>query len=101
MRERLQAVAPDALLVGAQCPQEVDLAKRRPVDVGEVQLAVRTLPGQEAAQSLLAARADDEVGIGHARGVEAGGECLARDLLGDLRSRYTGLGERAHERLAR
>src|SRR4029079_1548815 len=97
----LQTVAADALLIRAQRPQEVDLAERRPVDIGEVQLAVGALPGEEAAQALLAARADDEVRIRQARRVEPGRKRLARDLLCDLSSRHARLRKRAHERLAR
>src|SRR3546814_17214667 len=49
--------------IGAQRAQEVDLAKVRPVDLGEIELAVGALPEQEARQSQLAAGADAEVRI--------------------------------------
>jgi hypothetical protein len=40
--------------VGAQRPQEVDLAEGGPVSVAEVELRVRALPQQESAEPLLA-----------------------------------------------
>ena len=61
--DRLTAEAAFALLERPQRPQEVELAKRRPVDVGEVELAVRALPGQEPREAQLAARPDDQVRV--------------------------------------
>ena len=62
--------AAPAVLVGPEGAQEVELAQLRPVDVRKIELAVRSLPGEEAAQADLAARADDQVGIGLAGGVQ-------------------------------
>src|SRR3546814_3239923 len=60
--------------ISAQRAQEVDLAKVRPVDLGEIELAVGALPEQEARQSQLAAGADDEVRIRELRDVEMAGD---------------------------
>ena len=38
-------------LIGSDCPQEVDFAKFRPVDVKENEFAVRCLPQEKSAQS--------------------------------------------------
>src|SRR3954467_8693655 len=65
-----------SLGVGPQRAKEVDAAEVGPERVTEVELRVRTLPEQEATQSLLARRADDEVGVGLAAGVEVLGDVL-------------------------
>src|SRR3982751_5684614 len=70
--------------VGPDRPQEVDAAEVRPVGLAEVELAVRALPEQEAAQPLLPRRADDEVGVGLALGVEVLGDVLDVDDVGEL-----------------
>src|SRR3982751_5715020 len=58
------------LAEGPQRPQEVDLAEVGPVGLAEVELAVRALPQQEAAEPLLARGADHQVRIRLALGVE-------------------------------
>jgi hypothetical protein len=64
--------------IAAQRPQEVDLAERRPVSVTEVQFRRHGLPQQEVRSALLAAGADDEVGIGLSGWVEVAGNIVGR-----------------------
>src|SRR5207247_1452040 len=78
------AEAPLALLERPYRPKEVQLAKRRPVDVGEVELAVAALPGQEAAQAHLAARADDQLRVAVLRRVQVARDRLCVDMVGHL-----------------
>src|SRR6476619_7194107 len=65
-----------------QCAQEVDVAEVRPVRLAEVELGRRALPEQEAAEPLLARRADHEVGVRLALRVE-----VLRDVVGRQRLR--------------
>ena len=58
-----------ALVVGDGFEQ-MDAAKVGPEAVGDEDLGVGDLPEQEVGDALLAAGADDEVGVGHVRGVE-------------------------------
>ncbi|EGJ75002.1 putative oxidoreductase [Streptomyces sp. Tu6071] len=70
--------------VVAHRAQEVDLAEGRPEDFAEVVLRVGTLPEHEAGEALLAARADDEVGVGLTAGVEVLGDEVDVDGLGEF-----------------
>src|SRR3954467_8872731 len=70
-----------------QGAQEVDVAEVGPVRLAEVELGGRALPQQEAAEALLPRRADDEVGVGLALGVEVLGDVLDGELSGDLLDR--------------
>src|SRR4051812_29566015 len=67
-----------------QGPEEVDVTEVRPVRLAEVELRGRALPQQEAAEALLTGRADDEVGVGLALGVEVPGDVLDGELGRDL-----------------
>ena len=73
-----------ALGVVADRAQEVDLAQVGAERLDEVELAVRGLPEQEVAEPLLARRADDEVGVGLAAGVEVLADQLGREAFGEL-----------------
>src|SRR6476620_6549477 len=70
-----------------QGAQEVHVTEVRPVRLAEVELRRRALPEQEAPETLLAGRADDEVGVGLALGVEVLGDVLDREAGGDLLDR--------------
>ena len=59
---------------------------------------MRALPEEEAAEPLLAGRADDEVGVGLPRGVEVLGDVLDVERLGELVEARAGLGVQAQER---
>src|SRR5271170_2522432 len=84
---------------------QVFLAEIRPQRVDEHQLGVGTLPQHEIADALLAAGADQQVGIGHARRqqlalesilVDAiGGELAGCDLPGEAADGLQDLGTRA------
>ena len=74
-----------ALLERPDRAQQVDLAERRPVDVREVEFAVRALPEQEAGEADLAAGANDQVGLGRAGGVEMARDRRRCDLIDDVR----------------
>ena len=76
-----------ALGVRPQRAQEVDAAEVGPVGLAEVELAVRALPEQEAAEPLLARGADHQVGVGLALGVEVLGDVLDVEDLGELLDR--------------
>ncbi len=79
-RSGLSAEAAGPELIGADRPEEVDLAEGRPVGLAEVVLAVDALPGQEAGQANLAGGPDDEIGVARALGVE-----MRRQVLGGQR----------------
>ena len=83
-RRPQRAEAALALGVRADRAQEVDPAEVGPVGLAEVELAVRALPQQEAAEPLLARGADHQVGVGLALGVEVLGDVLDVDDLGEL-----------------
>lgn len=74
------AKAPVAPLKLRQRRVHVALGKVRPEHIGEIELGIRALPGQEVAQALLAARADDEVGIRNAAGIQVAADELLREL---------------------
>src|SRR6185503_20436945 len=76
VHSRLRAVAPFALCVGTQRPQEVDAAEVRPVGLTEVELAMGALPEQETTEPLLPRGADHQIGIGLTLGVEMVGDVL-------------------------
>src|SRR5712691_2535271 len=84
---RLRAKAAVTFGKGPKGPQEVDLAECGPVRVAEVELRVRRLPQQEPAEPLLAAGADDEVGVGLAGRVQVLGDVLDIEDLGQLLDR--------------
>src|SRR3990172_1783250 len=56
----LGAKAALPLLITADRAEQVNLAKRRPVRVAEIELAVSALPKQKTRKAHLAARADDQ-----------------------------------------
>src|SRR4051812_49889143 len=70
--------------VRAHGTQEVDPPEVGPVGLAEVELALRALPEQEAAEPLLPAGADHEVGVGLALGVEVLRDVLDVEDLGQL-----------------
>ena len=74
------AKAPVAPLELRQGRVHVALGKVRPEHVGEIQLRVRALPGQEVTQALLSARADDEVGVRNAGRIQIAAEHILREL---------------------
>src|SRR5581483_1480548 len=53
-----------------------------PVETADVPLGVGALPGEEVGEPVLAGRADDEIGLGQARGVEMAADQRVVDLLG-------------------
>src|SRR4029079_1033738 len=69
-----------ALLEERQRLEILALAEIRPQRVGDDDLGVRQLPEEEVADALLAAGADEEIGIWHA----LGGQALRDGVLGDL-----------------
>src|SRR5215470_2798985 len=71
---RSAAEAAAALLKGADGPKEIDLAKGRPRDIGEIKFAVGALPQQKAGKANLAAGADDQVRVGQPGRVEMAGD---------------------------
>jgi hypothetical protein len=77
--------------VAAQCSQEVDLTERGPVGVAEVQLGMHGLPEQEVGYALLAAGADDQVGIGMPCCVQVPGDVVGGEGLGEPGERAAGV----------
>ena len=73
-----------ALLVGADGPQEVDLAELGPVHVCEVEFAIGALPQQEPREADLSACSNDQVRIGKASGIKVSADGLRRDLIDDM-----------------
>ena len=69
-RRRDAAVAALALLIGEHGLEQVPAAEVGPQRVGDVDLGVGDLPQQVVADAHLAARADQQIGIGLAGGVE-------------------------------
>src|SRR5689334_24700944 len=76
-----------ALGVRTDRAQEVDAPEVRPQRLAEVELRVGRLPQQEATEALLARRADHQVGVGLALGVEVLGDVLDVDDVGELLER--------------
>ncbi len=74
MRFAEAAEAAFALLVVVDGFEQVDAAEVGPKAVGDEDFGVGDLPEEEVGDALLAGGADDEVGVGHVRGVEVGGE---------------------------
>src|SRR5581483_937767 len=90
------AEAPLARLELAQRFEEVALAKVRPERLGDVDLRVRHLPEQEVRQADLAARADEEIGVGDPGRAQALRDRLLGDRVGlDLAATHTA-SDRAH-----
>src|SRR6266699_3141745 len=81
------AEAAVARLIGTDGAQEIDLAKCRPQDVREVELAVYALPEQEPRQADFAARPDDQIGIGQVRRIKMASDGLGRDALDHIGQR--------------
>src|SRR5512134_458919 len=75
------AEAPGPLLEVPDRLVEVLAVEVRPENRREVQLRVRGLPQQEVAEALLAAGADDQVGVGHVGVVQAAADRLGPQLL--------------------
>src|SRR5215472_10641784 len=73
---RSAAIAPPALLKGANSAQEIDFAEGRPQHIGKIEFAVRALPQQEAGEADLTARANDQIGVGQTGGVKMTGDCF-------------------------
>src|SRR5450830_1703277 len=93
--------APEASLarsVRAHDPQEVDPPEVRPVRLPEVELGVRALPQQEAAEPLLARRPDHEVRVRLTLRVEVIGDVLDVELLDHVVEARAGLGVLAQHR---
>src|SRR6478735_3072656 len=84
---RSAAEAALALGVRTDGAQEVDAPEVGPQGLAEVELRLRRLPQQEAAEALLAGRADHQVGVGLALGVEVLGDVLDVDDVGELLER--------------
>ncbi len=68
------AEAAFAALVVGDGFEEMDAAEVGPEAVGDEDLGVGDLPEEEVGDALLAGGADDEVGVGHVRGVEGAGD---------------------------
>src|SRR5262245_33043061 len=83
----LPAIAAVPRTVIAQRAQEVHATERRPVRLGEPHLRVRALPQQEAGEPLFARRADHQVGVGLAGGVEVFRNRLGGDGVDELFAR--------------
>ena len=81
-------VATLALLVVGDGLEQVLAPEVRPEHVGHPDLRVGDLPEQEVRDPHLAARADEQVGVGLARGVEVGREGLLGDAGGVLAVRH-------------
>ena len=75
-------VSPLAFLICENGLEQVPLAEVGPQRVGDPDLRVRDLPEQEVADPHLAARPDQQVGIGLARGIEKISEALLVQLVG-------------------
>lgn len=63
-----------AMLVGVDGLEQVKAVEVGPEAVGDEDLGVGDLPEEEVGDALLAGGADDEVGVGHVRGVEGAGD---------------------------
>jgi len=63
-----------AVLVVGNGFEEVEAAEVGPEAVGDEDLGVGDLPEEEVGDALLARGTDDEVGVGHVRGVESRGD---------------------------
>ena len=63
-----------ALLIVGDGFEEMEAAEVGPEAVGDEDLGVGDLPQEEVGDALLAGGADDEVGVGHVSGIEAGVE---------------------------
>ena len=71
------------LLKRSDGAEKIDPSELRPVHIGEIKLAVSTLPKQEARQTNLAACTDDQIEIRETDGVEVIVDSRRRDLLDD------------------
>src|SRR3954447_4388347 len=81
-----------ALGVRADGAEEVHAAEVGPVGLAEVELRLRALPEQEAAEPLLPRGADHQVGVGLPAGVEVLGDVLDVDDPGQLLHRGAACG---------
>src|SRR5947209_5162717 len=73
-----------ALLKGADGAQKIDLAEGGPQDVGKIKFAVGALPQEKAREADFPARANDQIGVGQARGVQMAGNGLGGDFVDRL-----------------
>src|SRR3954453_19268458 len=73
--------------VGTDRTEEVDAAAVWPGSLAELELAVRPLPEEEAAEALLPRGTDHQVRVGLALGVEVLGDVLDVEDLGELLDR--------------
>src|SRR6185437_4162317 len=94
-RSNGSAVATFAAVIVAQRLLEIGLAEVGPQRLREDELGIGGLPQQEIADALLAAGADDEVGIGHVGGQQVAGEQALIDGFGREPARLHRLGDRA------
>src|SRR5215467_4000366 len=83
--ETLAAESPLALLKRPDGAEKIDLAKRRPVRVAEVELAEGALPEHEAGKTKFAARANDQIRIRTPVGVEILLDSVRGQRVHDLR----------------
>src|SRR5262245_11495942 len=67
-----------------------------PENRDDEELGVRDLPEQEVREAILAARPDQEVGVGHAGGVERGGDARFVDRVGGERTPGDAVGQGPH-----
>src|SRR6478735_7497815 len=78
---QIAAISPFTPTELSDCLLQVVLAEIGPQRVDEHQLGIGTLPEQEIADALLAAGADQEVGVGHAGGQQLALEQILVDAL--------------------
>ena len=80
----LRAEAPLPLLIIADRPEKIDLAKGGPVGVAEIELTIGALPEEEAGEAEFATRPDDEIRIGKIIHIEILADLFGRDLFCSL-----------------
>lgn len=80
----------------AQGPEEVDPPEGWPVGVDEHALGIGRLPHEEAGEARLAARADQQVGVGQVGAVAVLGHALGIDAVGELLGGHAA-GEQLHD----
>ena len=90
-------VAPLPATKVTQCSEEVDFPKVWAERFHEIKLAVGALPQHEVAETLLAGSSYDEVWIRLSLGVQALGDGLDGDALGEVRERATNVLVFLHE----
>jgi len=80
----LGAEAALALLIAADGSEEIDLAERRPARVAEIELAIGTLPEEEAGEANLPTCPNDEIRIGEIIHIEIFADLFGCDFLRHL-----------------